>query len=95
MYSGFQQIAVSSSVLDVDDLTIPAGAVAAELQASENHVRYTMDNSTAPSVSSGMLFLSSSDPKIFGIDSIKRMKFIRDGSTDSKLNIHYMNGPVF
>lgn len=95
MFIGFEQIAVSSTVLDVDDLTIPSGAVAAELQASGNHVRYTMDNSTAPSVSSGMMFLTGSDPKIFGIEAVKRMKFIRDGGTDAKLNIHYMNGPVF
>ena len=88
MFIGYEQIAVSTSVLDVDDLTIPSGTSHAELQAGTNHVAYTMDG-TAPTSSTGMLLLTTEPPRLFLIEDVLRMKFIQrtGGGT---LNIHYI-----
>ena len=87
-----QQVAATSSVKDVTDLTVPAKATSALLQADTNHVRYTMDDSTDPTSTSGMLLLTTEDFTEFLIEDIKRIRFTRDASTDSNLNIHYVAG---
>ena len=92
MYIGFESIAVSDTVLKLSDLTVPPEATGAELHTLTGGVRYTMDNTTDPTVSAGMLILAASSPKYFSIEDINRMKFIRDGAVNNPLNIHYIAG---
>lgn len=89
-FKKFEQVAISSVVKTSADLTIPATATRAHLQASSaGSIRYTMDGATVPSTTSGMLLRSTSDPLDFLIEDVKNIKFVRDGSTDSSLLIHY------
>lgn len=91
-YLSYEQVAVSNAVKDVDDLTLPAEATHAELQADTNAIRYTMDGTTDPTTSTGMLLLTTSDPKLFLLEDVKNIKVIRNGASDGKLNIHYCAG---
>lgn len=91
-FVGYEQVAVSDTVLDVDDLTIPAKTQWAALQADTAGVRYTLDGTTAPTTSSGMVLLTTSDPIDIPIDDLRKIKFIRSGGSDAKLNIHYAAG---
>jgi len=91
-YLSYEQIAVSNAVLDVGDLTVPARATHAELQADTSNVRYTMDGATDPTTTSGMLLLTTSDPKLFLIRDVRNIRFIRNGGVDGRLNIHYSAG---
>jgi len=88
MFVGFQQVAATSAVKTVTSLTIPKNAIRAQLQADTQVVRYTLDGTT-PSQTSGMLLLTTSEPKEFLIEDIKNIKFIRGTTSDGNLNIHY------
>lgn len=95
MYVGYEQESISTTVKDVDDLTIPSGATHAELQATENDINYTMDNSTSPTAGTtgvGMRLTTAMGPKLFLIEDVKRIKFIRGAAADAKLNVHYLGG---
>ena len=93
-YLSYEQISVSPDhVRDVNQLTVPGNATWVELQAVDNHIRYTMDDSTDPTAGSGMLLLTTSDPKLFLIEDIRRIKFISEAAgADAELNIHYGAG---
>jgi len=91
-YLSFEQVTATSSVKDSSDLTIPVKATHAELQASGNNVAYTMDGSTDPTVSSGMTLVTTNAPKLFLIEDIRNIRFIRFGGSDGNLNIHYLAG---
>jgi hypothetical protein len=91
MYLSFQRVASSSSVKTVEDLTVPAKATYAEIQADTQAVRYTMDG-TNPTDGSGMLFLTTSDPKQFLIEDVKKLKFIQGTGGAGAINIHYFAG---
>lgn len=92
MYIGFQQVASGASVKTVSDLTVPAKATHVEIQADTQAVRYTMDNSTDPTSSVGMLFLTTEGPKSFLIDDLRRIRFIQGGGGAGNLNFHYFAG---
>ena len=92
MFISFQQVTVSSLVLTVSNLTVPGNATGVELQADTAGVRYTMDNTTAPTTTSGMILLATEPPRFFTIDELRRIKFIRAGAADAKLNVHYQAG---
>lgn len=92
MYLSYQQVAATASEKDVDDLTIPDTTTHVELQASSQHVSYTMDNSTTPTQTAGMFLLTTSDPKLFLIEDVRRIKFVRGAGSDGNLNLHYL-GP--
>lgn len=87
-YIGFEQVTVTNNVRDVNNLT-PGAATQVELQADTAHIRYTMDGSTNPTESSGMLLLTTAEPKLFGITDLKNIKFIRN-SGSPLLNVHYL-----
>lgn len=91
MYLSYQQVVVDTFHKTVDDLTVPAKATHAELQADTQHVRYTMDG-TAPASDSGMLLLTTEGPKLFLIEDVRRIKFISAAVANGKLNIHYLGG---
>jgi len=91
MFIKFERVAVSSVVKTVTDLSVPATATRAHIQAeAASGVRYTMDAATNPTTSSGMVLRPTSDPLDFLIEDVKRIRFIRDGSTDTALLIHYV-----
>ena len=91
-YVGYEQIAVSDTVLDRSHLTIPSGATHAEIQADTQNVRYTMDNKVTPTQTIGMIFLVTEPPKSFVIDDVRHMHFVRGAGSDGVLNIHYFGG---
>lgn len=92
MYLSHQQVAATASVKDVDDLTVPAKATHAELQADTSDIRYTMDNATDPTQTSGMILLTTEDPMLFLIEDIKRIRFTRGSGSNGNLNVHYVAG---
>jgi len=92
MFLSFEQIAVSSAVLTVSALTVPAKATGVELQADTAGIRYTLDGATNPTVSAGMVLLVTEAPRYFTVEDLKRIKFIRSGGSDAKLNVHYLAG---
>ena len=92
MYIGYEQIAVSDTVLSVSDLTIKKGATLVELQAGTQNVRYTMDLNTDPTAAIGMLLATTMEPKLFLIEDLKRIRFIRATGSDGTLNVHYVAG---
>ena len=92
MFLSYQQVSVSNAVLTVSSFTVPAKATHVELQADTAGVRYTMDNSTAPTTSSGMVLLITEAPRLFLIQDLSRIKIIRSGAADAKLNVHYFAG---
>jgi len=89
-YIGFENIATTDDVKDVDDLTIPAESTHAELQAVTNHCSYTMDGSSEPDQDVGMKLLTTAEPKLFLIEDIKNIKFHRGAGTDGVLMVHYV-----
>lgn len=92
MYVGFKSVASTSAVKTVADLaTVPVKATSVELQAVTNHVAYTMDDATDPTATAGMLLLTTSPPKEFSIDDLRRIRFIRV-TGDGVLNCHYIAG---
>jgi len=91
VYIGFESIVSSGTIKSANDLTIPANATAVEIQADTQSVRYTMDT-TNPTSSSGMLFLTTSEPKYFLIEDLKRIKFVSGSGGDGVLNLHYVAG---
>jgi|19_taG_2_1085344.scaffolds.fasta_scaffold00224_3 hypothetical protein len=90
-YLLYEQEAISTVVKTVSDLAPPANATHCELQADTQNIRYTMDG-TAPTVTAGMVLLTTSEPKSFLIADLKAIKFIRSGGADAVLNVHYFAG---
>lgn len=93
MYLFYEQVVASDATKNIDDLNIPHGATHAELQADTQHVRYTMgDGSPAPTQSTGMILLTTEGPKLFLIEDVKAIKFVRGAGSNGNLNIHYLGG---
>ena len=90
-YNGYEQEAISNTAKDISDLSPVATATHVELQAETNHIRYTMDGSTTPTTTSGMLLLTTDPPKVFLMEDFRNIKFIRDAASDAVLNVHYFN----
>ncbi len=93
MFIGYeQQVSDVATVKSRGNLTIPANATGAEIQADTNSIRYTMDNSTDPTSTVGMVFVAGDSPKFFMIDDVIRLRFIAGSGGIGNLNIHYSNG---
>lgn len=90
MYLDFAQKTVTNAVLEVTDY--PKNATLVELQADVQEIRYTMDGSTDPTVSTGMILLVTEPPKLFSIEDLSRAKFFRGAGSDATLLIHYLSG---
>lgn len=91
----FQQVVADGTVKTASALTIPPKVTHAELQATEQPIFYTMDNTTDPTTGAsgaGMVLLTTQPPKQFLIEDIKRIRFTRAAGTDGKLNVHYLGG---
>ena len=87
-----ERVLTSSTVKTVEDLTVPAKATHALLQADTQDVRYTMDGITNPTQVSGMVFGTSQEPKQFLITDVKNIRFVRGSGSDGYLNVHYYAG---
>ncbi len=92
MYLSYEQVAATNVVKTAAALTIPANATMVELQSDTQDVRYTMDNTTDPTQTSGMILLVSLPENTFLIEDLKRIRFVRGAGTDANLNIHYAAG---
>lgn len=92
MYLSYQQVAATAVVKTRAALSPPANATFAELQADTQPVRYTMDNVTNPTQTSGMVIAVADKPKWFLIEDILRIRFCRGAAGDGNLNIHYGGG---
>lgn len=92
MFLSYEQVASSGVVKTVSDLTIPANATQAELQADTQDIRYTMDGSTNPTSTLGMLLVTTHHPKLFLISDVKRIRFIQGSGGAGNLNLHYVAG---
>lgn len=88
----FQRVASDGTVKTVTALTVPAKATGVEIQADTQDVRYTMDNTTDPSSTAGMVFRIASDPKYFTIDDLRRIRFTQGAGGAGGLNFHYNAG---
>lgn len=91
-FLSYEQVVASNAVKTSADLNIPDNATSATLQADTQAIRYTMDNTTNPTTSSGMLLLTTEPPREFSIEDISRIRFIRDGASNGNLNVHYYAG---
>jgi len=89
MFLSYEQVVASNVVKTLADLTVPANATMAVLQADTNDVRYTMDDTTDPTQTSGMVLLTSLPAELFLIEDINRIRFVRGAGTNGNLNIHY------
>ena len=92
MYLLHENIAATATVKDASALSIPAKATQAELQADTSDIRYTMDDLSYPTEFSGMVLLTTEDPKLFLIEDIQRIRFVRGSADDGNLNVHYIAG---
>jgi hypothetical protein len=92
MYLLYEQVVVDTFVKDIAALSPPGGATHVELQANTQAVRYTMDDTTDPTASVGMLLLVTEPPKLFLIEDLVRIKFISAVGTNGVLNLHYSGG---
>ena len=86
----YQQVSGGSSVKNAGALTIPAGTNKVKLQADTAVVRYTLDGTTTPSSSVGMLLeppgagVANNEIEIL-VDDLMLLQFYTSGN----LNIHY------
>jgi len=95
-YIWFEQVVISNAVKDVDDLNIPTNATHVTIQAdnasSATGIRYTLDGIQAPTVTSGFLLPAAGQEKQLTIAALQKIQFIRDGSVDGALHLHYFAG---
>lgn len=83
--AGYQQLAVSSTAVA---LTVPAGAQRAVIGVQAQPVRWR-DDGVNPDADTGMLQKADTFFELYGPQSLKAFRVIKDDSTDSVLNIVY------
>lgn len=90
MFVGYQQILANNQVKTVAQLTVPVSALAAQIQADTQNIRYTCDGTTAPTNNSGMVLLTTQPPLSITIEDLRNIKFIQSSGGAGNLNIHYL-----
>lgn len=90
MYLSYQRVATSATVMDIDQLTVPAEATHAELQADTEAVRYTLDGETDPGNNRGMILPAGGEPKLFPVEDLQNIRFCGDADVGGALNVHYI-----
>lgn len=73
------------------NLTMPTNTHGVRLQATANNIVYTMDGSSVPTATIGMVLVVGNTPEDFNVDDIKKIKFISASGT-AKLEVHYYAG---
>lgn len=90
MYLHYQQVDCTLVVQTASSFSVPAEATHVELQAIDTaDVNYTMDNTTDPGASRGMILRATDPPKLFEIADFKRIKFCAEAGTAS-LHAHFI-----
>ena len=92
MYLRCEREAAIVQMKSVLALNPPDNATHVEIQADTQNVRYTMDGSSQPTLTHGMIFVANADPKLFLIEDLRRIRFTRAGGADGALNFHYLAG---
>jgi len=86
--------AATAAVKTAADFSIPNEATGVELQASDNDVRYTMDDETDPTQTTGMILVVDLDPETFLIEDFLKIRFVRGAASNGTLNCHFFCGRV-
>lgn len=73
------------------NLTIPTNTHGVRLQATANNVVYTMDDTSVPTATVGMVLVVGNTPEDFNVEDIKKIKFISASGT-AQLEVHYYAG---
>ena len=92
MFLLYEQEAATAVVKTAANLAVPVAATHVELQASANHVSYTMDATTNPTQTAGMFLLTTERPQMFLAEDVRRIRFVRGAAGDGALNCHYYSG---
>ncbi len=93
-YSSYEQVAATAVVKTGADLSFLGNDAKAEVQADTNDIRYTMDGTTNPTQTSGMVLLTTEPPKLFLKEDLLNIRFVRGADTNGNLNIHYLTGRI-
>lgn len=94
-YIAFEVVEADNSIKTVTDLTVPANATHALLQASEADIRYIMSSATPPgnpAENTGQVLVTSNPPELFLIEDVNNIRFHRGSATSGRLQIHYIAG---
>ncbi len=91
-FLNYQQVAATAVVKTVAALTIPSNTTKVELQANGNPVNYTMDDTTDPTQTVGMVLTLYTKPETFLIRDLRRIRFVSGAGADATLNLHYFTG---
>ena len=86
-FISFEQVTATDSIKSSSDLTIPAAANFAMLQADTENVKFTLDGSTHPSY--GKRLIVGLVPEEIKISDLKNIRFIRESASNGNINIHY------
>jgi len=90
----YQYVDATGVVKTVSNFTVPIEAYWCEMQSETNHIRYTLDGTTNPTTSSGMLLLTTKDPIRITAEQARKLRFIRDGAADAVLHLHWGAGRI-
>lgn len=88
-FIGFEQVEADGTAKSAANLTIPALATFAMLQADTQNVRYTLDGEKTPI--EGKRLIVGLMPERVLIEDLKNILFCREGGSNGKINIHYGN----
>lgn len=94
MFLSYEQVAADDTVKAVAALTIPAACTRVLLQADTANIRYTMDDTTAPTTSTGMRLLNGLEATEFEVSDVRRIQFTREGGVSANLNVHYFGSSL-
>jgi hypothetical protein len=88
--TGYQQVAATATVKTVAAFNLPWWASHAELQATDQDIRYTLDGLTDPTQTSGFVLEARAKPEAFNMDDFIRIKFVRGAASNAQLNVHFI-----
>ena len=88
----YEQESATATAKTVSDLSIPARATDAQLQADTQDIRYTMDDATTPTLTSGNVLKAGLAPETFLVEDVKNIRFVRGAGSNGVLNVHWFGG---
>lgn len=88
-FLSYEEIAATDTIKALAALSVPVTATHAQLQSSTQDVRYTMDDTTNPAQTSGMILKTGLAPETFLIEDLRNIRFVRGSGSNGILNIHY------
>lgn len=93
-HKGRDTISVGATAVDVTDGSvlgaIPDRTRYVEIQVQGASIRVTFDGSTTPVAdTTGELWVQYQLERVWGLEAIGNLKFVRDGSTSATLELNY------